>query len=564
MPTLFRGGDKRAGVVRAAEAAAGPHPPRAEAGLRPRRRLQPRPPVSGAVHDAHADARRLDMRDYYARRAPQYERIYPKPERQADLRAMEAWLPTAFRRPARARDRLRHRLVDTASAHATARRWLATDLNPETMAVAQHQGLAGGRCASPASTPTAWPNSAAQTFDAAFAGFWWSHVPLARLPAVAGDCCTRGCEPARASCILDNRFVAGSSTPISAPRRRRQHLPDSAALDDGSTHEVLKNFPQPRAGLCRAGPARARRRSGSNYGHYWLLQLHAALTGSMQTNLSPRIQGHARRRRGRGDPAQVRALRLLHRHLPDLPAARRRARRPARPHLPDEAGARRRGGHAQHAAAPGPLPDLPQLREHLPERRASTATWSTSAASIVDERVERPAGEKALRWLLKEGPDLAAVRAGDEARPAGAPAAAGGAEGQGAGAPPARAPAVADARAPAQGADAAGLRAAGDDAEHQLGHRARARRRRHPDPGRRRRRLLRRDPHATWATTTAAWPTCAATSTPGGRWSRADLAGKVEAIVMNASGCGVTVKEYGHALAHDPALRRQGARASAS
>ena len=28
--------------------------------------------------------------------------------------------------------------------------------------------------------------------------------------------------------------------------------------------------------------------------------------------------------------------------------------------------------------------------------------------------------------------------------------------------------------------------------------------------------------------------------------------GQVEAIVMNASGCGVTVKEYGHALAHDP------------
>ncbi|MDH5540392.1 MAG: glycolate oxidase subunit GlcF [Rhizobacter sp.] len=28
--------------------------------------------------------------------------------------------------------------------------------------------------------------------------------------------------------------------------------------------------------------------------------------------------------------------------------------------------------------------------------------------------------------------------------------------------------------------------------------------------------------------------------------------GKVEAIVMNASGCGVTVREYGHALAHDP------------
>lgn len=29
--------------------------------------------------------------------------------------------------------------------------------------------------------------------------------------------------------------------------------------------------------------------------------------------------------------------------------------------------------------------------------------------------------------------------------------------------------------------------------------------------------------------------------------------GRVEAIVMNASGCGATVKDYGHALAHDPA-----------
>ena len=64
------------------------------------------------------------------------------------------------------------------------------------------------------------------------------------------------------------------------------------------------------------------------------------------------------------------------------------------------------------------------------------------------------------------------------------------------------------------------------------------------------RRLLRRDPHAPEATTKAGSTTCAATSTPGGRWSRAR---GVEAIVMNASGCGVTVKEYGHALRHDPA-----------
>ena len=39
--------------------------------------------------------------------------------------------------------------------------------------------------------------------------------------------------------------------------------------------------------------------------------------------------------------------------------------------------------------------------------------------------------------------------------------------------------------------------------------------------------------------------------------------GKVEAIVMNASGCGVTVKEYGHALAHDADYAERAARVSA-
>ena len=38
--------------------------------------------------------------------------------------------------------------------------------------------------------------------------------------------------------------------------------------------------------------------------------------------------------------------------------------------------------------------------------------------------------------------------------------------------------------------------------------------------------------------------------------------GRVEAIVMNASGCGVTVKEYGHALAHDPAYAEKARRVS--
>ena len=37
------------------------------------------------------------MQDYYAARAPEYDRIYLKPERQADLGAIRQWLPTVFK-----------------------------------------------------------------------------------------------------------------------------------------------------------------------------------------------------------------------------------------------------------------------------------------------------------------------------------------------------------------------------------------------------------------------------------------------------------------------------------
>ena len=41
-------------------------------------------------------AAELDMQRYYAQRVHEYERIYAKPERQADLAAIKAWLPAQF------------------------------------------------------------------------------------------------------------------------------------------------------------------------------------------------------------------------------------------------------------------------------------------------------------------------------------------------------------------------------------------------------------------------------------------------------------------------------------
>ena len=87
----------------------------------------------------------------------------------------------------------------------------------------------------------------------------------------------------------------------------------------------------------------------------------------MQTNFTPR----AAPRPGDGaveqDPPDLRALRLLHRDLPDLPGAGRRARQPARAHLPDQghAGAGAAGGR-EDGQAHRPLPLVPRLHDDLP------------------------------------------------------------------------------------------------------------------------------------------------------------------------------------------------------
>ena len=81
--------------------------------------------------------------------------------------------------------------------------------------------------------------------------------------------------------------------------------------------------------------------------------------GLMQTNFTPEQLADPGDGAVEPDPADLRALRLLHRDLPDLPGARRRARQPARAHLPDQghaggraAGRRRRPSSTSTAASP--------------------------------------------------------------------------------------------------------------------------------------------------------------------------------------------------------------------
>lgn len=206
------------------------------------------------------------MRAYYAQRAAYYERVYFKPERQPNLRAMEAWLPPVF---------AGRRVLEIAAGtgwwtpHGArdAQSWLATDLNPETMAVARSKALPA--CVQFAEVDAySFEQIQSHTFNGAFAGCWWSHVPLARLPGWLESLHAR-LEPGARVVMLDNSYVQTSSTPLSR-QDAEGNTYQNRTLDDGSVHEVLKNFPTRDEAFEAIGP-RARQPAWIEYEHYWVL-----------------------------------------------------------------------------------------------------------------------------------------------------------------------------------------------------------------------------------------------------------------------------------------------------
>jgi demethylmenaquinone methyltransferase/2-methoxy-6-polyprenyl-1,4-benzoquinol methylase len=208
------------------------------------------------------------MQRYYAERAPAYERVYHKPERQADLRALEAWLPGLF---------AGRSVLEVAcgtgwwTPHGArdAQSWLATDLSPETMAYASAKPMPP--CVRLTTMDAySFAEIGERRFDGAFAGCWWSHVPLQWLPGWLHTLHARLVPGARVV-MIDNRYVEGDSTPLSRfddAGNTYQNRP----LDDGSVHEVLKNFPTRESALAQLDAAgRVRDPEWILHAHYWAL-----------------------------------------------------------------------------------------------------------------------------------------------------------------------------------------------------------------------------------------------------------------------------------------------------
>lgn len=176
---------------------------------------------------------------YYARRAAEYERIYARPERQADLAVLRARLAQLF---------AGRRLLElacgtgwwTQAIAPSAASVTALDFNEAVLDVARAKRYPAGRVTFSSGDAYALPDRG-RIHDALFAGFWWSHVPLARLDDfLAGT--VRALAPGALVAFLDNRYVEGSSTALSRTDAQGNTY-QLRGLDDGSTHEVLKNFP---------------------------------------------------------------------------------------------------------------------------------------------------------------------------------------------------------------------------------------------------------------------------------------------------------------------------------
>lgn len=203
---------------------------------------------------------------YYAKRAGEYERIYEKAERQDELEWLRGRIPRLFagRRVLEVACGTGYwtQFIARSAAHV-----LACDINEPVLEIAREKPVPKGRVdflKADAFTLEGVPAG----FDAAFAGFWWSHVRTSALgPWLAT--LSRHLEPGALVGILDNRHVEGSSTPISR-RDAEGNAYQVRPLITGETHEVLKNFPTPLE-LAETVRPFAREATLEETQYYWLL-----------------------------------------------------------------------------------------------------------------------------------------------------------------------------------------------------------------------------------------------------------------------------------------------------
>jgi demethylmenaquinone methyltransferase/2-methoxy-6-polyprenyl-1,4-benzoquinol methylase len=178
------------------------------------------------------------MVGYYAERASEYERIYQKPERQADLQVLRGFVENTFA-GANVFEVACGTGYWTEIVARSAGSVIATDINEEVLAIAHSKRMSPEVTYQKEDAYALPPSS--RRITAGLSVFWWSHIPKSRVREFLLGF-HRVLSPGARVVFIDSAYVEGSSTPIS---RRDEHGDtfQIRRLDDGSAHEVLKNFP---------------------------------------------------------------------------------------------------------------------------------------------------------------------------------------------------------------------------------------------------------------------------------------------------------------------------------
>ena len=177
------------------------------------------------------------MLDYYNKRLSEYEAIYAKPERQSDLQKLIAQLQAdvahcSVLELACGTGWWTERLAPHASA------WVATDADEGALEVVLHKNIQG---LTATQTLNAYEPQITAPVDCVFAAHWYSHLRHNECDQFL-DAVRTCLKPGGRLIMLDNKYVMGSSTPISRTDAHGNTY-QTRPLKDGSTHEVLKNFP---------------------------------------------------------------------------------------------------------------------------------------------------------------------------------------------------------------------------------------------------------------------------------------------------------------------------------
>jgi demethylmenaquinone methyltransferase/2-methoxy-6-polyprenyl-1,4-benzoquinol methylase len=179
-----------------------------------------------------------EMQAYYAARAPYYDAVYLKPERRADIAFLSRHLP----------ERLAGRSVlEVACGTGFWTQHIAPGAGAMTATDGTAEPLGFARLR-PGTADVVFRQCDAYAlpadlgeFDAAFAGLWFSHVPVQARAAFLDGLHAR-LKPGARVVMIDNHEAQLADFPI-AEVDAEGNTWQQRMLRDGSSHRVLKNFP---------------------------------------------------------------------------------------------------------------------------------------------------------------------------------------------------------------------------------------------------------------------------------------------------------------------------------